>query len=130
MENTKYGRRREGQWTPIRAKAQDTKANSNSWKTHLVRKRWDIGLLRALSLWIMMMMMIYIGIYRYIGPIGIYQYIYRCKKYLLRIYYVYKKNLLLTFLFFNAFYFLVVKISNSTMPAKLLYKATLSKLVS
>src|SRR6218665_186988 len=55
MENTKYGRRREGQWTPIRAKAQDTKANPNSWGTHLVRKRWDIGLLRALSLWIMMM---------------------------------------------------------------------------
>src|SRR6218665_3773270 len=58
MENTKYGRRREGRWTPIRAEAQDTKANPNSWETHLVRKRWDIGLLRALSLWIMMMMMI------------------------------------------------------------------------
>src|SRR6218665_3354779 len=58
MENTKYGRRREGRWTPIRAKAQDTRANPNSWKTHLVRKRWDTGLLRALSLWIMMMMMI------------------------------------------------------------------------
>src|SRR6218665_3737479 len=57
MENTKYGRRREGRWTPIRAKAQDTKANPISWETHLVRKRWDIGLLRALSLWIMMMMM-------------------------------------------------------------------------
>ena len=28
-------------------------------ETHLVRKRWDIGLLRALSLWIMMIMMIY-----------------------------------------------------------------------
>ena len=25
-----------------RAKAQDTRANPNSWKTHLVRKRWDI----------------------------------------------------------------------------------------
>ena len=49
MENTKYGRRRERRWTPIRAKAQDTRANPNSWETHLVRKRWDIGLLRALS---------------------------------------------------------------------------------
>src|SRR6218665_288607 len=49
----KYGRRREGRWTPIRAKAQDTRANPNSWETHLVRKRWDIGLLRALSLRIM-----------------------------------------------------------------------------
>src|SRR6218665_595295 len=57
MENTKHGKRREGRWTPIRAKAQDTKANPNSWKTHLVRKRWDIGLLRALRLRIMMMMM-------------------------------------------------------------------------
>src|SRR6218665_3161058 len=37
--------------------AQDTRANPNSWKTHLVRKRWDIGLLRALSPRIMMMMM-------------------------------------------------------------------------
>ena len=36
MENTKYGRRRERRWTPIRAKAQDTQANSNSWETHLV----------------------------------------------------------------------------------------------
>ena len=50
MENTKYRKRR----TPIRAKAQDTRANPNSWETHLVRKRWNIGLLRALSLWIMM----------------------------------------------------------------------------
>src|SRR6218665_3355654 len=57
MENTKYGKRREGRWTPIRAKAQDTRANPNSWETHLVRKRWDIGLLRALSPRIMMMMM-------------------------------------------------------------------------
>ena len=40
MENTKYGKRREGRWTPIRAKAQDTRANPNSWETHLVRKRW------------------------------------------------------------------------------------------
>src|SRR6218665_2202695 len=55
MENTKYGRRREGRWTPIRAKAQDTRANPNSWETHLVRKSWDIGLLRALSPGIMMM---------------------------------------------------------------------------
>src|SRR6218665_840352 len=46
MENTKYGRRREGRWTPIWAKAQDTTANPNSWETHLVRKIWDIGLLR------------------------------------------------------------------------------------
>src|SRR6218665_206313 len=52
-----YGKRREGRWTPIRAKAQDTRANPNSWETHLVRKRWDIGLLRALSPRIMMMMM-------------------------------------------------------------------------
>src|SRR6218665_4145676 len=58
MENTKYGRRREGRWTPIWAKTQDTKANPNSWETHLVRKRWDIGLLRALGLWIMMMMIL------------------------------------------------------------------------
>src|SRR6218665_533354 len=49
MENIKYGRRREGRWTPIRAKAQDTRANPNSWETHLVRKRCDIGLLRPLS---------------------------------------------------------------------------------
>src|SRR6218665_2839268 len=61
MENTKYGKRREGQWTPIRAKAQDTRANPNSWETHLVRKRWDIGLLRALSPGIMMMMTIQIN---------------------------------------------------------------------
>src|SRR6218665_3190166 len=57
MENTKYGKRREGRWTPIRAKAQDTRANPDSWETHLVRKRWDIGLLLALSLRIMMMTM-------------------------------------------------------------------------
>src|SRR6218665_1719900 len=63
MENTKYGRRREGRWTPIRAKAQDTRANPNSWETHLVRKRWDIGLPRALSPRITMMMMIYTCIY-------------------------------------------------------------------
>src|SRR6218665_2423935 len=60
MENTKYGKRREGRWSPIRAKAQDTIANPNSWETHLVRQRWDIarhiGLLGALSLRIMMMM--------------------------------------------------------------------------
>src|SRR6218665_487182 len=42
MENTKYGKRREGRWTPIQAKAQDTRANPNSWETHLVRKRWYI----------------------------------------------------------------------------------------
>src|SRR6218665_3373460 len=59
MENTKYGKRREGRWTPIRVKAQDTRANPNSWETHLVRKRWDIGLLRALSLRIMMMSLFY-----------------------------------------------------------------------
>ena len=57
MDNTKYGRRREGRWTPIWAKAQDTRANPNSWETHLVGKRWDIGLLRALSPGFMMMMM-------------------------------------------------------------------------
>jgi len=57
MEGIRYGGRREGRWTPIRAKAQDTRANPNSWETHLVRKRWDIGLLRALSPRIMMMMM-------------------------------------------------------------------------
>src|SRR6218665_2662588 len=62
MENIKYGRRREGRWTPIRAKAQDTRANPKSWETHLVRKRWDIGLLRALSPRIMMMMMMMIKI--------------------------------------------------------------------
>src|SRR6218665_3047558 len=56
MENTKYGKRREGRWTPIRAKVQDNRANPNSWETHVVRKRWDIGLLRALILRIMMMM--------------------------------------------------------------------------
>src|SRR6218665_2950712 len=65
MENTKYGKRREGRWTPIRAKAQDTRANPNSWETHLVRKRWDIGLLRALSLRIMMMMMMIVSIHLY-----------------------------------------------------------------
>src|SRR6218665_120302 len=58
MENIKFGKRREGRWTPIRAKAQDTRANPNSWETHLVRKRWAIGLLRALSPRLMMMMMI------------------------------------------------------------------------
>src|SRR6218665_289597 len=51
---------REGRWTPIRAKAQDTRANPNSRETHLVRKRWDIGHLRALSIRIMMMMMMII----------------------------------------------------------------------
>src|SRR6218665_1622035 len=61
MENIKYGKRREGRWTPIRAKAQDTRANPNSWETHLVRKRWDIGLLRALSLWMMMMIVTLYG---------------------------------------------------------------------
>jgi len=30
MENIRYGRRREGRWTPIRARA-----NPNSWETHL-----------------------------------------------------------------------------------------------
>src|SRR6218665_1308857 len=58
MENTKYGKRREGRWTPIRVKAQDTRANPNSWETHLARKRWGIGLLRALSLRITMMMIL------------------------------------------------------------------------
>src|SRR6218665_416837 len=57
MDNTKYGKRREGRWTPIRVKFIDTRANPNSWEAHLVRKRWDIGPLRALRLRIMMMMM-------------------------------------------------------------------------
>src|SRR6218665_1229622 len=68
--NTKYGKRREGRWTPIRPKARDTRANPNSWETHLVRKRWDIGLLQALSLRIMMMnackyvlMLVYVCMY-------------------------------------------------------------------
>src|SRR6218665_1683590 len=65
MENIKYERRREGRWTPIRAKAQDTGANPNSWETHLVRKRWDIGLLRALSPRIMMMMMMPVSVWDY-----------------------------------------------------------------
>src|SRR6218665_1130470 len=56
MENTKYGKRMEGRCITIRAKAQDTRANPNSWETHLVRKRWDNGLLRALSPRFMMMM--------------------------------------------------------------------------
>src|SRR6218665_1555409 len=34
-----------------------TRANPNSWETHLVRKRWDIGPLRALRPGLMMMMM-------------------------------------------------------------------------
>ena len=57
MENTKYGKRREERWTPIQAKAQDTRANPNSLETHLVRQRWDVGLLRALSLRMMMMIL-------------------------------------------------------------------------
>src|SRR6218665_1007083 len=65
MENTKYGKRRVGRWTPIPAKAQDTRANPNSWETHLVRKRWDIGLLRALSLRIMMMMSVIGSVAKY-----------------------------------------------------------------
>src|SRR6218665_604781 len=71
MENIKYGRRREGQWTPIRAKAQDNRANPNSWETHLVRKRWDIGRLRALSPRFMMMMMIRLFIHSFIYAISI-----------------------------------------------------------
>src|SRR6218665_1744259 len=62
MENIKYGKRREGRWTPIRAEAQDTRANPNSWETHLVRKNWDIGLLRALNPWLMVMMMMMVQI--------------------------------------------------------------------
>ena len=72
MENTKYGRRREGQWTPIRAKTQVTRANPNSWKTHVVRKRWDIGLLQALSLRIMMMMMNTVHGASYVNSLFIY----------------------------------------------------------
>src|SRR6218665_644568 len=52
MENTKSGRRRERRWTPTRSKAQDTRASPNTLETHLVRKRWDIGLLRALRPWL------------------------------------------------------------------------------
>src|SRR6218665_1763506 len=76
MENTKYGKRREGGWTRIRAKAQDTRANPNSWETHLVRKRWDIGLLRALSPRIMMMIYVYIYTYKIICNIYMYIYTY------------------------------------------------------
>src|SRR6218665_1705828 len=36
MENTNYARRREGRWTPIRAKGKDTRANPNSWKTQMM----------------------------------------------------------------------------------------------
>ena len=32
MENTKYGKRRKGRWTLIRAKAQDARVNPNSWE--------------------------------------------------------------------------------------------------
>src|SRR6218665_2000222 len=63
MENTKYGKRREGRWTPIRVKVQDTRANPNSWETRLVRNRWDIGLLRVLSPRTMMMMFIFTSYY-------------------------------------------------------------------
>jgi len=41
MGNNKSGRQRHGRLTPIRAKAQDTRANPDSWETHLVRKRWE-----------------------------------------------------------------------------------------
>src|SRR6218665_3371225 len=85
MENTKFGKRREARWTPIRAKVQDTRANPNSSETHLVRKRWDIGLLRALNPRIMMM--IYIYIYNFSKYIIIYiYYIYILYIY---IYYIY-----------------------------------------
>ena len=46
-----HGRRREGRWTPTRAKAQDTRASPYRLETHLVRKWGDIGHLRALSPW-------------------------------------------------------------------------------
>ena len=71
MEDTKYGRRREGRWTPIglRAKAQDTRANPSSWETHLVRKRWGIGLLWAVSLRIMMMMYVCMYVSRVYTPV-------------------------------------------------------------
>src|SRR6218665_3061951 len=45
------GRRRERRWTPTRAKAQDTRASPNSLETHIVRKLWGIGHLRAHSPW-------------------------------------------------------------------------------
>src|SRR6218665_2910607 len=48
----RYGRQRERRWTPTRAVAQDTRASPNSLETHLVRKRGDIGHLRALIPWI------------------------------------------------------------------------------
>src|SRR6218665_3269036 len=76
MENTKNGMRREGRWTLIRVKAQDTIANPNCWETHLVRKRWDIGLLRALSLRIMMTMLMMTYTYMYVKYIYIYTYTY------------------------------------------------------
>ena len=44
-------------------------SQSNSWETHLVRKRWDIGLLRALSLRIMIMIYVGHNIVRRIGSI-------------------------------------------------------------
>src|SRR6218665_3528491 len=67
MENTKYGRQRERQWTPTRAKALlDTRDSPNSLETHLVRKRWDIGLLRAMSPWMTMMMMMMMNTMQFI----------------------------------------------------------------
>src|SRR6218665_3675246 len=51
QKTSRYGRRREGRWTPTRAKAQDTRASPYSLETHLVRKRGDIGHLWALSPW-------------------------------------------------------------------------------
>src|SRR6218665_1833979 len=109
MENTKYGRRREGRWTPIRAKAQDTKDNPNSWETHLVRKRWDIGLLRALSLWIMMMMMMNI----YIAFCNFYQLLYlKMQKFL-------KKLCIIVFAYFHLTELLVVTTCNICLSASL-----------
>src|SRR6218665_1444033 len=81
MKNTKYGKRREGRWTPIWAKVQDTRANSNSWEIHLARKRWDIGLIWALSLRIMMMMYVCMYVRMYVCTyVCMYVCMYVCKK--------------------------------------------------
>ena len=50
--NTEIWKARERQWTPTRAKAQDTRASPNSLETHLVRKWGEIGHLWALTPWI------------------------------------------------------------------------------
>src|SRR6218665_3865033 len=58
MENTEIWKAKGmamPRWTPTLAKAQqDTRARPNSLETnlHVVRKRWDIGLLREQSPWL------------------------------------------------------------------------------